>query len=142
MACHVDYTLDATARPYARLRPGVPGGRLSGTVTLTARCDDERRAPELVNDHALRSWFDAFVAKFVPGYQFQGFAPHLDAGFEEIGFATVLKLWRLGPATLAYEFDLSTPVDGPQRFLLKVACRCLPTDAFDNRIVDVRFTMP
>jgi hypothetical protein len=142
MACHVDYALDATARPYSRLRPGVAGGRLSGTVTLTARCDDDRQGAEIVNDHALRSWFDAFVAKFVPGYQFQGLVPHLDATFEEIGFGTVLKLWRLGPDKLAYEFDISTPIDGPQRFLLKVACRCSPTDTFSNRVVDVRFTMP
>ncbi len=142
MACHVDYSIDASAFPYARLRPGVPGGRLSGTVTLTARCDDERQAPELVNDHALRGWFDVIVARFVPGYQFQGLVPHLDASFEEIGFATVFKLWRLGPDKLAYEFDLSTSIDGPQRFLLKVACRCSPNETFSNRVVDVRFTMP
>jgi len=142
MACHVDYALDAATRPYNRLRPGVPGGRLSGTVTLTARCDDERASPELVDDHIPSGLFDAIVAKLVPGYQFQAFARHLDASFEDVGFAVLLKLWRLGPGKLAYEFDLSTTIDGPQRFLIKVACRCSPAEAFTNRIVDVRFTMP
>lgn len=135
MSCDASVSRDAlTPSPFQR--QGATGGRVFGSVRITATCEDERVNPQLISDEPTSWWWKWLADKTV----YTRNPPVLKEG-EEVGSVTIESIWRADADTIGVQLNATTEAYGQQSFCIKVMCRCREGDSWTERCVDVSFQM-
>jgi hypothetical protein len=137
MACTITAKVFPTAFPFD---PPKKGGRVYGSVQLSASCREELAKPE-VQFNESQTWRDS-VASWLLGRDVYSVTPDVvDATGGKHGFATIESVTQVNANLVEVSFNVVSDANGAQSFNLKLKCRCSPTGPWTELSVAVSFTI-
>lgn len=138
MSCQV--TADTSGLVSSPFGSGAPGGRVFGSLRLKATCDEERAQPQLRLDEKDRGFFASLLRKLGGPKTYK--QPEVtDSTGAESGFVTIESVWRVDPATVGVQLNITTSANGAQTFELDYKCRCQPGANWTRGSISVSFSV-
>ena len=136
MSCQV--TADTSGLVSTPFGSGAPGGRVFGSLKLKAICEEQRAQPQIRLDEKDRGLMAWALHKLGGGKTYK--RPEVtDSSGNETGFVTIESVWRVDPATIGVELNITTGANGAQTFDLDYKCRCQPNGNWTRGSVTVSF---